>query len=213
MAPVLVLDYGIARARRILRALQAASIDARLADTPLQARTADWLLVPDGDDADTALSRGVAPGVLDAIAGHAAAGRPLLCIGLALTFLLEGRTHPAMPPSLGILKAPVQRFDPRMTDDGERPLLVPHAGSSLIVGLDRHPALRVLVPRSAQGTWMTFRHRLCAPARVPQADVAVCHHGVPFAGAIWRGPILAVHFLPEQSGRRGIEFLQAWRQQ
>ena len=65
----------------------------------------------------------------------------LLCVGLALHFLLEGRTHPQMPAGLGVFRAQVQRFDPRLTDEGERPLLTPHAGPSLVVGLDRHPFL------------------------------------------------------------------------
>jgi glutamine amidotransferase len=46
---------------------------------------------------------------------------------------------------------------------------------------------------------------------VPQAEVAVCHHGVPFAGAIWRGPIVALQFLPELSGSLGVALLGAWR--
>jgi glutamine amidotransferase len=116
-----------------------------------------------------------------------------------------------MPAGLGVFQAPVQRFDPRVTDEGERPLMTPHTGPSFVVGLDRHPTLSELVPRGEAGCWFTFHHRLCAPARVPQADVAVCHHGVPFAGAIWRNNVLAVQFLPEMSGRSGLDFLRAWR--
>ena len=101
-------------------------------------------------------------------------------------------------------------FAKRMTDDGERPLLCPHVGHSLVVGLDRNPILSTLVPRGEPGVWLSFRHRLCAPSRVPQAEVAICHHGVPFAGAIWRDRILAVQFLPEHSGRLGLDALRAF---
>ena len=208
---VLVLDYAIARSRRLMLALSSIGIEARLTDTPLSARQADVLIVPDGDDDDKALSRGISQGVIDAVAAHVERERPLLAIGLGLCFLLQGRTHPAMPPGADIFRAPVQRFDPRMADDaGERPLLSPHVGSSVIVGLDRQPVLRGVVPRGASGAWFTFRHRLCAPARIPGADVAVAHHGVPFAAAIWRGPTIACQFLPEQSGTRGIEVLRAF---
>ncbi len=207
---VLVLDYAIARPRRLLAALAAVGIDARMTDTSLSARQADVLIVPDGDDADVTLARGMSTGVVDAIAGHVARERPLLAVGLGLCFLLHGRTHPAMPAGADIFRAPVQRFDPRMADEGERPLLSPHVGSSLVVGLDRQPALKTLVPRGAPGLWFRFRHRLCAPARVPQADVAVAHHGVPFAAAIWRGSTLALQFLPEQSGPLGLDVLRAF---
>ncbi len=205
-----MLDYALARPRRLMAALTAVGLDPRLTESPLMAKGADVLVVPDGDDADEGLSRGISAGVLDAIASQVDGGRPVLAVGLAVHFLLEGRTHPEMPSGLGLFRAQVQRFDPRLTDEGERPLLTPHAGPSLVVGLDRHPFLSSLVPKGEPGIWMTFRHRLCAPSRIPQADVAVCHHGVPFAGAIWRDRILAVQFLPEHSGRNGIDLLRLW---
>jgi imidazoleglycerol phosphate synthase glutamine amidotransferase subunit HisH len=95
-------------------------------------------------------------------------------------------------------------------DDGERPLLSPHLGSSFVVGLDRQPILKSVVPKDAAGAWFAFRHRLCAPSRIPAADVAIAHHGVPFAAAIWRGSTLACHFLPEQSGVIGLDVLRAF---
>lgn len=207
---VAVLDYALARPRRLTAALTALGLEPRITETPLMAAGADVLVVPDGDDADEGLARGISSGVLDVIAAHVEAGRPLLATGLGVHFLLEGRTHQEMPPGLGLFRAQVQRFDPRLTDESERPLLTPHAGPSLVVGLDRHPVLAPLVPKGQPGVWMTFRHRLCAPSRIPQADVAVCHHGVPFAGAIWRDRILAVQFLPEHSGRNGIDMLRLW---
>lgn len=207
---VLVLDYPIARTRRLLSALAAIGVDARLTDTPLTARQADVLVVPDGDDDDRALSRGVSPGIVEAIGAHVAKDRPLLAVGLGLCFLLTGRTHPAMPIGANVFRAPVQRFDPRMADEGERPLLSPHVGASLVVGLDRQPILSSLVKKGEAGVWLSFRHRLCAPARVHQGEVAVAHHGVPFAAAIWRGSTLAVQFLPEQSGPVGLDILRAF---
>jgi glutamine amidotransferase len=207
---VFVLDYPIARPRRLMAALSSIGVEARLTESPLQAKQADVLVVPDGDDADVALEKGISTGVFEAIANHVEAKKPLLCVGLSLCFLLDGQTHTAMPPGLGLFKAPVQRFDPRMTDESERPLLSPHTGQSVVVGLDRHPLLAHLVPKGEAGVWLSFRHRLCAPSRIPAADVAVCHHGVPFAGAVWRDEILAVQFVPEHSSRLGLDLLRAF---
>lgn len=206
----MVLDYSIARTRRLMLALKAIGVDARLTDTPLNARQADILIVPDGDDDDAALARGVSASVMESIALHVERERPLLAIGLGLCFLLSGRTHPQMPAGADVFRAPVQAFDPRMTDEGERPLLSPHVGASFVVGLDRHPRLKQMVPDGDPGVWLTFRHRLCSPARIPQADVAVAHHGVPFAAAIWRDAVLGVQFLPEQSGPMGLQALRAF---
>jgi imidazole glycerol-phosphate synthase subunit HisH len=208
---VLVLDYAVARSRRLLLALQAAGIDAKLAESPNQVKSHDHVIVPDGDDDDGSLARGVSGGIVDAIGHHVDAQRPLLCIGMGMVFLMHGRAAPNMPAGLGLFAVPVQRFDSRMTDDGERPLLVPHVGRSVVVGLERHPTLRSLVSQPEHGVWPTFRHRLCAPARIPQADVAVSHHGVPFAGAVWKQSVLAVQFLPEHSARFGIDVLRTWR--
>lgn len=207
---VLVFDYGLARPERIVHALRRAGGDVRVSPNLHDIRAADRLVLPDGDDDGHSLERGMNPDVLTAIAAHIGRERPLCAIGLSSMFLLSGRCHPEMPSGLDLFKAPIQCFDPRMTDELERPLKSPHTGFSYIVGLDRHPHLRAVVPEGEKGVWMYFRHRLCAPARIPFADVAVAHHGVPFAGAIWRAKTLALQFLPELSGPIGLKTLQAW---
>lgn len=206
----LVLDYGISEPERLLGALEKAGINARVSSTVYDVRTADRLILPTAQDDDFALSRGIGTGYLDAIRQHLHLQRPLLAIGLGLQLLLDGQCHPGMPPGLGVFQVPVAKFDPRMLDESERPLKSPHVGFSFVVGLDRHPHFRTLVPTDEAGAWFYFRNRLCAPARVPFAEVAVAHHGVPFAGCIWRDAVTAAQFLPELSGGVGISFLQSW---
>jgi glutamine amidotransferase len=206
----LVFDYGIARPQRLMHALAVAGVDARISSAAQDLRTADRVILPDGADDDGSLARGIPDRALAALHAHLDTGRPLLAIGLGVQLLLSGKAHANMPPGLGVFATPVARFDPRMADDTERPLKTPHVGYSYVVGLDRHPVLGRLVPEEEQGVWLYFRHRLLAPARVPFAEVAVAHHGVPFAGAIWRENVLALQFLPELSGAVGLEVLRAW---
>jgi imidazole glycerol-phosphate synthase subunit HisH len=206
----LVFDYGIARPQRLMLALKAAGIEARISTSVQDVRAADALILPDGADDDSSLAAGIQPRVLGEVGEHIAADKPLLAIGLGVQLLLAGKTHAGMPYGLGTFKAPIARFDPRMADEAERPLKSPHVGFSFVVGLDRNPTLQDIVPAGEQGVWLYFRHRLLAPARVPFADVAVAHHGVPFAGAIWREKVLALQFLPELSGPVGLEVLQSW---
>lgn len=208
----LVLDYGIARPQRLMRALKAAGIDARITTSVQDVRGAEALILPDGADDDVALARGLSPRWMQAVGTHIEAQRPLLAIGLGVQLLMSGRAHPQMPPGLGTFQASIAHFDPRMADDAERPLKTPHVGFSFVVGLDRHPTLASVVPEGQPGVWLYFRHRLLAPARVPFAEVAVAHHGVPFAGAVWREQLLAMQFLPELSGRVGLDLLRAWRE-
>ena len=213
MAPTtLVLDYGIARARPLMAALEAAGVPALLTSNHHDVRSADRLVLPDGDDDDRALERGIRPELLDAVQKHIEGQKPLLAIGLGLLFLLTGNTHARMPAGIETFRSHPMRFDPRMADENERPLKSPHTGFGLVVGLDRHPQLGAILPEDAPGAWFYFRHRLCSPARVAFAEVAVAHHGVPFAGAIWKDNVTALQFLPELSGPLGIRVLEAWSQ-
>lgn len=207
---VLVLDYGIARPQRLMLALKSAGVDARISSAVQDVRAADIVILPDGADDDVSLSKGIPPRYLSGVAEHIERQRPLLAIGFGVQLLLAGRAHANMPPGLGCFDAPIAHFDPRMTDEAERPLKSPHVGFSFVVGLDRHPTLCDVVPEGELGVWFYFRHRLLAPARVPFSEVAVAHHGVPFAGAIWRDNLLALQFLPELSGPVGLEVLRTW---
>lgn len=207
---VLVLDYGIARPQRLMLALKSVGVEARISSALQDVRSADALVLPDGADDEFSLDKGLPPRFLAEVAEHVERQRPVLAIGLGVQLLLSGRAHPSMPPGLACFNAPVARFDSRMADEAERPLKTPHVGFSFVVGLDRHPALREVVPLGELGVWFYFRHRLLAPARVPFSEVAVAHHGVPFAGAIWRDNLLALQFLPELSGPVGLDALRVW---
>ncbi len=207
---VLVLDYGIARPQRLMLALKSVGVDARISQAVQDVRAADALILPDGADDEATLERGLPARFLAEVAEHLERQRPVLAIGLGVQLLLSGRAHPSMPPGLGCFDAPIARFDPRMADEAERPLKTPHVGFSFVVGLDRHPTLCEVVPEGELGVWFYFRHRLLAPARVPFSEVAVAHHGVPFAGAIWRDNLLALQFLPELSGPVGLDVLRVW---
>jgi imidazole glycerol-phosphate synthase subunit HisH len=216
MTTTLVFDYGFARPDRLLAALSYLGIDSKLSANVHDIRLADRLVIPDGDDTDRAMEQGVSRDVFHAFRTHIEAGKPTLTVGLGTMFLLAGNTHPQMPGGLEVFAAPIQRFDPRMVDENEKALKCPHVGFGFVVGLDRHPglvkshALTAAVGEGGGGAWFYFRHRLCAPARVPFSDVAVCHHGVPFAGAIWKNKVLALQFLPELSGEIGLHLLDSW---
>ena len=216
MTSTLIFDYGIARPNRLMAAFSHLGIDGSVSSNVHDIRLADRLVIPDGDDSDAALAKGVSRDVVHAFRNHIEAGKPTLAIGLGAMFLLSGNTHSKMPGGLEVFSAPIQRFDPRMVDENERALKSPHVGFGFVVGLDRHPILgesprlSAAVSETGGGAWFYFRHRLCAPARVPFSDVAVCHHGVPFAGAIWKEKILALQFIPELSGVMGLHVLHAW---
>jgi imidazoleglycerol phosphate synthase glutamine amidotransferase subunit HisH len=210
VAGTFVLDYGFCRPEAIVRALAATGEKAELTSNPSDVRHASRLIVPDGIDDPASLRRGVDRQALEAVEKHVQHGRPLLAVGTGMLLLTTGyRSKDAVLPGTNLFDTPVFAFDPGAVDTHDRPLQVPHLGFSYVVGLERHPALAE-VTRGEKGGWFYFRHRLYAGARVPFADVAVAHHGIPFAGAIWRNAILATQFLPELSGPVGLSLLAGW---
>lgn len=207
----LVLDYGAGRPLGLLRALKEAGVDASVSSNTADVRLADRLVLPDSFDDERTLAKGIRPQMLEAIDAHLKRKKPVLAVGFGMLLLCSGRTHQSMPAGLGFFAASVNRFDPRMVDENECPLKFPHVGFTYVVGLDRHPDFRPLLPADDKGLWLYFRHRLCAPARIPFSDVAVAHHGVPFAGAVWRDNVMALQFLPDRSGPLGVEVLKGWK--
>ena len=205
-----VYDYGSTTPQRLVSALGKAGLEVTLTSDPSTVRGEYALVLPDRHDDGAGLAKGVNEKAPSIIRQHLASGRPLLAVGFSLQLLLSGKTAPEMPNGLDIFRANSAVFDPHTADDAERPLKVPHVGFSFVVGLDRHPHLKTVVPEGEEGAWFYFRHALCAPARVPFAEVAVAHHGVPFAGAIWRENVLALQFLPELSGSSGHLALKSW---
>lgn len=207
----LILDYGGARAGGLLAALQTVGAKAEVVSNAQDARLADVLVLPDAPDDDESLRRGVTKRMLDAVRQHVSKDKPLLAVGRGMLLLSPGFSSPSVSvPGAALFDAPTFRLESRLVDAEGRPLSSPHLGYTYVVGLDRHPALAAVVPAGDKGVWAYFRHRLCISARVPFADVAVAHHGLPFAGAIWRKKTLATQFLPELSGNVGLGVLSAW---
>ncbi len=211
MTRTLILDYGFARMDRLCQAMKRIGARVQMSTDAHEVKSADLLVLPDGFDHERYLQRGVSERILDAIDTHINRNKPLLAVGTGL-FLLTGgyRQGDVNLAGLGLWDTRVGKLDPYMVDGFERPLHSTHLGFSKVVGLDRHPAFNELFAEEEQGIWVYFRHRLYAGVRVPFADVAVAHHGIPFAGAIWQPKIFATQFLPELSGPLGLQILKTW---
>ncbi len=211
MTRTLILDYGFARMDRLSQAMTNIGARVYMSTDAHEVKSADLLVLPDGFDNDRYLNRGVSDRVLDAIQNHIGQKKPLLAVGTGLFLLTGGFRHgDTRFRGLGLWDARVGKLDPYMVDGFERPLHSTHLGFGFVVGLDRQPEIGHLVPPAEKGIWLYFRHRLYASVRVPFADVAVAHHGIPFAGAIWQPRILATQFLPELSGPIGLQILKTW---
>jgi imidazoleglycerol phosphate synthase glutamine amidotransferase subunit HisH len=199
MSLVSLLDYGGTRHKRLALAFESLGVATELITSAEQVEQARCLVLPDADDSTLPQPRD--PALFVQVVKHIEAGRPLLAIGCGLSLLSAA--------GVGYFDVPLFRFKREMIDSEGAPLRSPHMGYSFVVGLDRYAAFAPFAA-DKRGMWLYFHHRYSVAPRVPGAEVAVAHHGVPFAGAIWKGSVLACQFIPELSGKLGLSLLSAW---
>ncbi len=206
-----IFNYHNARYTRLQSALQSVGVHTHIVQNAREIKRAGLLVLPDAREDGARFLGRVTPKAIEAVASHVDRNRPILAIGAGMLLLSKGcMLRRTFFSGAGVFDAPVYRFEQEMIDAEGSPLQSPHMGFSFVVGLDRHPVIGAQFPSEQRGAWFYFRHRLCIGARVTAAEVAVAHHGFPFAGAIWRDNIFACQFLPELSGALGLNILQAW---
>jgi len=122
----------------------------------------------------------------------AAAGRPVLGIGLGLHLLAEGSEESPRGAGLGLIPGIVRSLGPGVK--------LPHDGWSQVRQQRAHP--RLPDPRDA---WMYFQH---GHALEPTSEtLQIAHHGRPFSALELRGQAVGLQAHPEKSGSYGLVLL------
>jgi len=190
---VAVLDYGIGNLRSAEKALQHVGADATLTADPDRVAAADAVVLP-GVGAFGPCVRALADRGLDVVARRAVAdGVPFLGICVGMQVLYESSEESPGVPGLGLLPGAVRR----LPDGVKRPQM--QWNTLDLTGSD--PLFDGLGP----APWMYFVHSFAA--EVTGDVVATCDYGGPVAAAARRGPVRAVQFHPEKSGRAGLDLL------
>ncbi|BDU71735.1 type 1 glutamine amidotransferase family protein [Mesoterricola silvestris] len=123
----------------------------------------------------------------------AAAGRPVLGIGLGLHLLAEGSEECPRGAGLGLIPGIVRSLGPGVK--------LPHEGWTVITRHRSHPAIP-----EARGAWMYFKHTHALEPGTLTFHTAV--HGRPFSVLEMRGQTLGLQAHPEKSGSFGLAFLE-----
>jgi len=123
----------------------------------------------------------------------AAAGRPLLAIGLGLHLLAEGSEESPRGGGLGLIPGIVRSLGPGVK--------LPHDGWARINNHRPHP----VIPE-ARGAWLYFKHTHALEPGSLTLHTAV--HGRPFSALEMRGTTLGIQAHPEKSGSFGLAFLE-----
>lgn len=190
---VAVLDHGMGNLRSVAKALEAAGAETVVTSDPRRARAAGALCVPGQGVFGRCIESMTSTGLDDLVRGWVSEQRPLLGICLGLQVLFESSTEGGGYAGLGLLGGTVRRI--------EGGIRIPHIGWNTLTGNGADASPR---------PYFYFDHSYAAFPSDPSIVSGWCEHGERWAASVTTGPILAVQFHPEKSGREGISLLRSW---
>ncbi len=199
---VVVVDYELGNLWSVLRACEAAGIDARVSGEKDSLISASGVILPGvgtfGDAMDNLRRLDLCQPLLD----FARLGRPILGICLGMQLLMTESEEFGIHKGLGLIPGTVTCF-PRGTRDGDR-VKVPHVGWNQIhfhPQAAEHPLLKA-VP---DGAFMYFQHSFhVVPANRGVILTSTVYGGTRFASEVTAGNVMAFQFHPEVSARDGL---------
>jgi glutamine amidotransferase len=198
MAPITIVDYGMANLRSVQKAFEKIGHKAVITSQPEAVADADKLVLPGVGAFKDAIARLRETGLDDAICAHVRAGRPFLGICLGLQLLFTRSFEDGEHRGLDLFAGDVVRFP-------DRPgLKVPHMGWNSLRPLRPAPHLAGLVAESA----VYFVHSYYVVPKDAGLIATETDYGGPFASSIWHENVFAAQFHPEKSQKVGLRILE-----
>jgi glutamine amidotransferase len=192
---IAVLDYGIGNLGSVLKAFRHVGAEARLVETPPDARDAEALVVPGDGAFGAAMQEIEGRGFGDLLRDAAAHGRPVLGICIGMQILFEESSEHGRHRGLGLLPGRVTRI--------ETSLPVPHMGWNRLRQRRAHP----LFDGVADGAHVYFVHSYRCEAD-PSVLLATTDYDGEVAAIVGRGSVLGVQFHPEKSQAVGLALIR-----
>jgi imidazole glycerol-phosphate synthase subunit HisH len=191
-----VFDYGAGNLHSLLKTLDHPGVTTRVDTDPVQAVTADAMVLP-GVGAFPAATRALGDSGRVAMHDAIRAGLPTLGICLGMQLLFDASDEGG-GPGLGVIRGQVQRL---------RATRVPQIGwNQLEAARPGDP----LLDASALDTAYFANSFICRPADTA-AVVAWCTHEQDrFPAMVRIGRCTGVQFHPEKSSAPGVQFVRAW---
>lgn len=197
-----ILDYKAGNQTSVRRALDALGIACEITADPQRIRAASGLIFPGVGAAGQAMGQLRSSGLDHALAGHIAAGKPLLgiCVGcqIMLDYCQENDTA-----TLGIVPGECRMFNPSWADEDGVPIRVPHMGWNRVTLKNPAEPLFAGIDPAAE---FYFVHSYY-PAPAPQYVLGTTSYGIDFCSVHGREGLWAVQFHPEKSGGPGLALL------
>ena len=192
---IVVVDFGAGNTRSVLRGLEAAGVNARLARTPDELTGAERLVLPGVGAAPSAVAELRRRGLWEPVRAWGLAGRPLLGICLGAQLMLDS-SEEGPADGLGMLRGACRAFPP-VREGG--PQTVPHIGWNAV-------ALR-----GGRSFDAYFVHGYWLDPADPGVVVGTTEQdGFEFPSLLRAGALTATQFHPEKSGPTGRALLTAF---
>jgi glutamine amidotransferase len=200
MAPIIIVDYGMANLRSVQKAFEKLGQAAEITGDPNRVAEATKLVLPGVGAFRDAIAKLNETSLSTPIVGHIQAGKPFLGICLGLQLLFTKSYEDGEYAGLNLLPGEVVRFP---TNAG---LKVPHMGWNQLHIKRPAPVLRDI----PDGAAVYFVHSYYVVPNDPGIIATETDYPTPFTSAIWRDNIFATQFHPEKSQKTGLSMLKAF---
>ncbi len=201
---VAVVDHGSGNLASASRALELAAsragLDARVVVTadPAEVARADRVVLPgQGAFADSAAGLAAVPGLAEAVAGSADAGRPFLGICVGMQLMAERGLEHQVTPGFGWICGQIAEL--------EVPgLRLPHMGWNT---LEFEPGAHALLDGLRPGDHAYFVHSYALAGGDPAQIIARTDYGGPVVAMVASGNRAGTQFHVEKSQEVGLRIL------
>ena len=193
-----IVDYGMGNLRSVCNALAEIEAPAELFTEPGRAAGYDKIIIPGVGAFQEAMENLHRLGMVPALEGHVAAGKPLLGICLGMQLICRKSHEDGEHEGLGWIDAEVRHFPP------DERIKVPHMGWNAIDFERPHPLLAEVKP----GADVYFVHSYYVDCADPADSVTSTEHGIRFTSVVARGNVYGMQFHPEKSQHVGMQLLR-----
>jgi imidazole glycerol-phosphate synthase subunit HisH len=196
-----IVDYGLGNVRAFANIYKGMNIDATIARTPAELRSASKIILPGVGAYDHAMERleqSTMRPVLDELVQEKRVPVLGVCVGMQI---LGRSSEEGKRPGLAWLDGDVRGFKSQGTFD----MPVPHLGWNDVEATQRGSELFIQLDSSAR---FYFLHSFFFECDDPADIAAVSTYGVRFSCAVRRDNVYGVQFHPEKSHQQGTQLLK-----
>ncbi|MCL5883718.1 MAG: imidazole glycerol phosphate synthase subunit HisH [Actinobacteria bacterium] len=193
---IVIIDYGMGNLRSVEKALEKVGAEVAVSRDPDDLRQADRIVLPGVGAFGDAMANLQKRGLVEAIKGEVAAGKPFLGICLGLDLLFEESDEHGLHQGLGLLPGRVELL--------ATGLKIPHIGWNQI-NIRKESKLLAGIP---DGSAFYFVHSYAVVPGEESDILCETEYGSAFVSAVERDNIAAFQFHPEKSSSLGLMILR-----